>query len=294
VAAGAERRVARRDQGARGDVGDAVVAVRTGEHDRADAVLDEATPSRRVEGTALEHVGHLESATVVDGDAVVVPVETETHPDGRGHPAAGGDLLVAVEEKERAAAIVVGAAGDHATVEVEVRDTVGETGDGVHGQRAADIQGQGGDVALGFAVAVDAAEDPLVVGVEGGAIVHDHRAGAQFAAGGGQGTAVDRGAAGVGVVARKDEGAGAGLRDRARSGNPIGDRGGTSGDAELGGGVVRQAPVPHAGKAGVFEDEQAGVDREAADLVHAADLHGARARLGGIPPRVIVVVAEFA
>ena len=74
VAASADGRVARRDQGAGGNISDAVVAIGAREQQGTAAVLNEATPTSGVESAALEHIGQVEPATGVDRNAIVVPI----------------------------------------------------------------------------------------------------------------------------------------------------------------------------------------------------------------------------
>ena len=293
MAARAQRGAARSKQGARGDIGEAAIGVGAGEDQRASAVLDEAAGAGPGPFADLEHVGQLEPAAGVDRDAVVVAIDGEADADRRGHAAAGRDLLIAVEKNERAKAAVVGAAGDRTTVQVEIGDGVGEPVGGVHVQHAAGVQGHRGHVALGHAETVAAAEDPLVVHVEGAAVVDDDGPEAQFAAGGRERAGVDGRAAGVGVIAGQRQrpvaafGQAAGARDRIA-------RGPRAGRVHLDGGVGGQPAAPPAFDGRVAEDERAGVHGAAEYLRRAADAHGARAGFGEGAAGGAVVVSDLA
>lgn len=205
VAAGADGRIASRDQGTGGNIGDAVVAVGAREYQGAAAVFDKATPTGGAEIAALEHVSQVKLATGVDRDAVVVPVQADTHADGRDHATAGRDLLIAVKQEKRTARVVIRTARDGAAAEEEVGDAVGKPVRRVHIKHRASVQGHGGHIARRFAVPVDSAEDPLVVGVKRGPVIHDDRARAQGVTGGLEGARVEDEATREGVVPGKHQ-----------------------------------------------------------------------------------------
>ena len=108
-----------------------------------------------------------------------------------------------------------------------------------------------------------------------------------------QGARVDVRAARITVVGAEGQRADAGFTEGARAGNP--EAGGLRKEyAKVGGGIVYQSAISQPADTFLFEDEKAGIDREAADIIDAADLHGAGAGLRGIAPRTTIVVADFA